>query len=361
MNRFVQQHSHAVTGIVSGFDRIRFRGTIRLLANDAGMRAVLSYLGILLKDFKDYAMSLSEQLKLASLTMAASAGRPVRYLASALMRKEEVARQIAEQDRITQGLICVLTAVEPCWSFHVCREREEKKLRLESSWRKCLHLYHYFVHPQLGFCHARVQSWFPFNVFVCINGREWLARQMDQAEVAYQRRENCFTWIADPPRAQQLLDEQLTVDWSAMLDGILQQAHPAHATTMFPKRPMDYYWSAEESEWASDVMFKSRSSLSALYPGLIRHGMQNLASHDVLRFLGKKVARAESASVHGNFTGEVSTDLKQRPEGVRIKHRVNSNSIKMYDKQGSVLRVETTINNTRELKVFRKPEGNPHA
>ena len=122
---------------------------------------------------------------------------------------------------------------------------------------------------------------------------------------------------------------------------------------------MDYYWSADETEWASDVMFKDQRTLSALYPQLIRHGMQGLSSRDVLRFLGQKVPAG--GGIYGQFRGEVLSDLKHRPEGIRIKHRVNANSIKMYDKQSSVLRVETTINNTRQLKVFRQPEGQPHA
>lgn len=358
MERFIQRHRSSVTGVLSGFDRIRFRGTLRLIANDRGLGALMAYLGILLKDFKDYAMSLSDQLKRASLGLAEAAGRPVRYLASSHVCKEDLARQIAGEDRIKAGLICVLTAVEPCWSFHVRRDPAAKKLVLESSWRKCLHLYHYFLHPQLGFMHARLQSWFPFNIHVCINGREWLSRQMDQAGLGYQRRENCFTHLADVSQAQRLFDEQLTTDYSAMLDQIVPLVHPAHQP-MFARRPMDYYWSADETEWASDVMFKDHATLGMLYPQLIRHGMQNLACRDTLRFLGYKVPA--SGTMHGNFRGEVSSDLKHRPEGIRIKHRVNANSIKMYDKQGSVLRVETTINNTRDFRVWRQPENQPEA
>jgi len=44
----------------------------------------------------------------------------------------------------------------------------------------------------------------------------------------------------------------------------------------------------------------------------------------------------------------------QRIEGIRVKHWVEENSIKMYDKQGSVLRIETTINNPRRFKVYRR-------
>jgi hypothetical protein len=358
MNAFLRRHAAAVTGTLSGFDRVRFRGTVRLLANAAGLGATMAHLGVLLKDFKGWATGLSEALRTGSLALAEAAGRPVRYLASAQVRKEDVARQIARDDGIERGLICVLTAVEPCWSFHVRRDPKQQRLVLESSWRKCLHLYHYFAHEELGFCHARVQSWLPFNVHVCVNGREWLARQMGRAGVGYVRRENCFAAVGDAARAQALFDEQLTVDWAGLLDGLRQAAQPSAALPLVEGRPLDYYWSADESEWATDVMFRSPAALSAVYPSLVRHGVLNLSSADVMRFLGAKGApTAAAGAVQGNFTGEVVTDLRRRAEGVRVKHRVNANSVKMYDKQGSVLRVETTVNDTRAFKVFRTPEG----
>ena len=355
MNPFLQRHASVVSGMLSGFDRVRFRGTLRLLANAAGLGCLLSYLGVLLKDFKEYAQSASEQVKAASLASALSAGRPVRYLSDPSIRKEQVARQIVKQDGIGQGLICVLSAVEPCWSFHIHRNRQEKRLELASGYRKCLHLYHYYQHPQLGFMHARLQTWFPFNLFVCINGREWLARQLDQARIGYVRRDNCFTRVADIPAAQALLDRQLKTNWQTMLGRIGQQVNPGLAT-LLARRPVDYYWSAEETEWASDVMFGNPAQLGQLYPRLIRHGMESLGSTDVMRFLGHATATT-ATRVHGNFTREVVSDVTRRPEGMRIKHRVDHNAVKMYDKQGSVLRVETIINNTRQLKVLRRKQG----
>ncbi len=46
---------------------------------------------------------------------------------------------------------------------------------------------------------------------------------------------------------------------------------------------------------------------------------------------------------------------------MRIKHRLGDNTIKMYDQQGSVLRVETTITDAMGFKTFRAPEGKPRA
>src|SRR5260370_647770 len=49
-----------------------------------------------------------------------------------------------------------------------------------------------------------------------------------------------------------------------------------------------------------------------------------------------------------------------RPEGVRLKHYASGNSIKIYDKHGQVLRVETTLNHPEAFRVYRTPEGQPH-
>ena len=117
MESFVTRHASEVKGTLSGFDRVRFRGTLRWLANLNGMGTWLSHTSVLLKDFKDYAMGLTNRIKEAAQELAENAGRPVRYLASSSLRKENVAREIAERDGITEGLVCVLTAVEPCHTF----------------------------------------------------------------------------------------------------------------------------------------------------------------------------------------------------------------------------------------------------
>jgi hypothetical protein len=162
--------------------------------------------------------------------------------------------------------------------------------------------------------------------------------------------------VEDLAQAQHLLNTQVEANWDGLLTDLVRRVHPVHERR-FAGMPIPYYWSLEESEWATDVMFRSPAALSALYPRFIRHGMQTLSSADVLRFLGRKTPA--HGGVNGRFQGEVLTDLKSRPEGLRIKHSVNHNSVKMYDKQGSVLRIETTINNTRDYKVRRCPERDP--
>ena len=78
------------------------------------------------------------------------------------------------------------------------------------------------------------------------------------------------------------------------------------------------------------MVFRKPEELRRLYPLFVRHAMTTFSSPDVLRFLGKKLTAA--GHIRGNVKAEVTSDLKRRQEGVRTKHRYNSNSVKLYDK-----------------------------
>ena len=170
-------------------------------------------MGVLLKDFGNYVQEITNRLREASCEAARRLDRPVIYLPSSSTRKELVARKIMQKDDITDGLICLLRCVEPCMNYDIRRDRSSKKLILEPKQRKCLYIYHYWINPVFGFMNARIQTWFPFTIYICLNGREWLSRQMDTAGLKYKRIENCFTWLEDVEAAQRLMDEQPKFPW----------------------------------------------------------------------------------------------------------------------------------------------------
>jgi hypothetical protein len=356
MKQFITKYGPSIRGVLSGFDRLVFRGGLNIVSNLRGMLRYLSYTGVMLKDYTKHVEAMSERIKETTRALAKARGIADVYLNSPSENKEARAKQIAAEKGIKEGPICVLSSVEMCYTFYVQGNRKSKKIELVSGWRKCLFFYHYMIHPVFGFMNARIQTWMPFPIQVCINGREWLCRQLNAAQIGYVRRENCLTWVEDPLRAQQLLDKQLRVSWPKLLNEIAVELNPIH-NELLKDFPISYYWCVFESEWATDVLFRKAEELAGLYPRFIHHGMTSFRSPDVMRFLGRK--GPSEHYVPQAFKGEVITTLKRRPEGVRIKHRVNNNSIKLYDKQGSVLRVETTINNARDLRVFRPKRGKP--
>ena len=347
---FLNKFGRDVTAVLSGFDRLRFRATLRLLFVPAKMEAYLSACRVLIKNFNTFALATTAKVKAAAYTAIEAAGRPALYLSSPEISKEDKARQIARADHITEGRIALFSATEPCPSYSVRGDPRTKHIHLVLERRKCTHLYHYFMHPDFGQISVRVQTWFPFTVDVCLNGREWLARQMDRAGLTYEQRDNCFVRVSDPVRAQALLDEQLRTDWVRVLQPLLEQAHPLHAEL---GRPLGqtYYWTASQTEYATDLIFPNPARLAALYPQFVHHGIKTFGSRDVLRFLGH--------GVPSRFCGELSSNLKHRPEGLCLRHRANGNSIKVYDKQGSILRIETTIVHPEHFKVYRPAQGDP--
>lgn len=348
MQDFVRAHEKNITGVLSGFDRLVLRGTLRRIATIGGMRSYMNAKDVLLKHFGEFANRQTEILKKASLEAAERLRRPIIYLASPRISKEDTARGIADRDGITEGLICVLKAMEQCQSFEIHRNRKARMLELKVRHRQGLAHYHYWIDPTFGFMNARIHTWCPYGLQVCLNGREWLARQMDGESIGYERRGNCFVWIEDIAGAQRLMDDQLKIDWPGQLEAIADRLNPARRE-MLPAFFADYYWSVHQSEWASDVMFRSREALAAVYHPLVRSAITAYGSKDVMRFLGRKP--------HGNFQGEVVTSYRERAEGVRIRHTVQGNSVKAYDKEGRVLRIETTINNPRGFKAYRRREG----
>jgi hypothetical protein len=356
-NSFIQKHASNVLGKLSGFDRLRLRGTLRQLYCPRVMEAYLSACHILIKDFGGLVERTTLAVKAKAKALAQAAGRPFCFISSSHISKEDFVRKIAAKDKVTQGLIAVLNAVEPCQSFRVIGNRQTKMIELKVDTRKCSHLYFYFEHVRFGFMHLRLQTWFPFQVNICLNGRHWLARQLDHLGIAYQKKENTFLQIADMARAQSLLEEQLQTDWPKELGTLLKEVHPLSRQICRPLG-LQYYWSASDTEYATDILFKDAESLARLYPGFVHHAMSSFSSPDVMRFLGRYVP-VSTGKVWGQFEGEIISDTKRRPEGVRVKHSVNGNSIKFYDKQGSVLRVETTIVRPEEFKTYRKPEGRP--
>lgn len=345
---FVQQHQESVIGVLQGWDRLRLQGTLRSLYHASVLEYYLKMAGVQWRNFKDFVLGWTGKIKEATAGVAEKAGRTIRYLNTSAVRKEDVAREVAKEEKVKQGLITILSAVEPCRTWRIRRNAETGRPGFQMEWAKCMHYYFYWQHEEVGFCHLRLQTWFPFLVQICINGREWLGQSLDREGVAYRREANCFPWLADVPRAQALMDQQSQMDWGRLCQGLVERCHPCHQEISRPLK-QGYYWSVAESEFATDVMFRDRGALQRIYPGLVHHAMMSFGSEQVLRFHNRSHAGAKE---------EIQTDRRRGEDGVRVKHWLKGNSVKFYDK-GSVLRSEVTINEPRDLRIWRAAENDP--
>ncbi len=351
MHQFFQRFGHPVIGHLSGFDRMMFRGSMQRLCHPAGVLLYVYWLKVWLKDFGTYAQDTTTTLCTAIERQAVERDTPMIYLASTAASKEERALAEAAKHQRQSGLIAVLGCVEPCRTV-VVRRGDNQRLQPRLEDRKCLHYYHYYLDAQFGLMSTRLQSWFPFTMSIGINGREWLAEQMKQANLDYVKVDNCFPYIEDFSKAQALLDAQVHEDWPRLLEQLTARDHPLHGKLLPGHNPS--YWSLHVSEWATDMLFRTREDLAQRYPLFVRHALETMHGGDAMRFLGYKVPA--TGRVHGQFQGEVLIDRKRRQEGTRLQFQVKTNSAKMYDKHSN-LRLESTINNPREFTCERAVPG----
>jgi len=183
---------------------------------------------------------------------------------------------------------------------------------------------------------------------------------MDREGLEYVRQDNCFPWLANYERAQQLLETQLEVGWPELLQGVAEELNPLHQE-IFAKFPAHYYWSAYQTEWATDVVFRDTEALQRLYPMWVHHGMSSFSSPDVMRFLGRRIPL--SGQVPGRFAAELSSDVKRRQEGVRIKHRlggIRSSFMTRRSRQSAMFCAgKRPSTNVEDFRVYRPKEGGP--
>jgi hypothetical protein len=352
MKSFLSRFRTLVLFTLSGFDRLRFCGESRLLNHASGVNSYLYQCRIQRKDFPDHCAQLTGRLRQQTLAQAEREEVPVRHLNSSALDKDTIACDLARQQQRTTGRIALITCQETALTYRL-RKNADGFFEPRKESVRCSHLYHYFLHERFGLCYVRIQTWFPFTVRVGLNGRLWLAQQLQQHGIPFERHRNLITAVDDPLLAQELLDDQTRADWPTLLQELVQPIHPLwdflHTQVRTP-----YYWMTEQSEWATDLVFRSPDHLARWYPRWIRHGLETLQCQDVLRYLGKKAPQ--------RCPGEVQIDLRARPEGTRLKFWYESNSIKYYNKhdtqqQPIALRVENTFNKVTGFKVYRTKEG----
>lgn len=342
MNTILEQFKDKINGTFAFFDRMIIKGHIRQFFSTSGKGYFLSEQNVLLKDFSAYANQVTSDIVAHVEKIAEETHRPLRYLTSAKIPKEQTAMEILKEDPVEEGLICILSVVEYCQTMQPIKNREGK-LELRTVDRKCKYYYFYFLDKHFGFMHVKLQTWFPFLIQVYINGREMMKHVFDENGITYKMYDNSFYEISDIAKAQELADRFDSKSLCRQLDLFAHKVNP-YLDTIEKTFHQGYYWCVDQCEFATDVMFKSREALEDIYPSLVGHAFYDFRCTDVFSFLGRKL--------DPKFLGEAVSDYRKRPTGWRIKFKMKSNSIKMYDKF-SCLRVEMTINDPKEFKVYK--------
>jgi len=339
--RFLAKFASIIVGTLHCFDRVIFKGHLAMAAPSELERFVDWVLKVRRCHFmKELAPQWSERLVNHAQAFARQAGRTYLYRTGSF-KKEQWAEQLIRAQRIETGLVGILCTQETCNSFALIPG--EKRPRFVSKPRQQRVLYYYFLDPQLGLIHVRLQTWAPFTLQVYANGHDWLACQLVRLGQGFVQKHNAFTQLDDFAQAQRQADRFAKLDWTKIL------SRYGHLVNPLLRKELNCYklrWVVDQAEFATDLLFKSPAALTGLYQKLLRFAALTFTPKDILGFLGRKWDR--------RFDGDVQTEVRtDRLLGTRIKHRMTRNWLKMYDKFGLILRVETVINRPQEFFVHR--------
>ena len=340
MDKFIEKHQDKIVGVLSCFDRMIIKGYLPFRTGPAVEQFLYNRVGILLKSFRSYMKKMTMELREHAEKIAAQHNRPIEFI-NTEFRKDDYVRKIAERDNIKEGLICILRVLEegPSYQFRY----GEGRPYLSPCRPRCMTIYYYFIDPEFGLMHIRLQAWLPLTIQFYLNGHEWLAKQLNKKGIKYKKVENAFLSIDNFSYAQRIADKFCRIGWIKKLNGLSRRVNPYFSTIL---KGMEYYWVLDQVEYSTDIIFTDRPALESLYQNMQKHAAVCIQAEDLLKLLGKKL--------DGRFRGEVGNIFKNRLPFTRVKHQVNGNWIKMYDKFGSVLRVETVINRPYWFKVRRR-------
>lgn len=189
MDQLIKTLGDAIVGVTNGFDRIVFQGMIRPLMYPEGAMGFFQRRRIAFKDAKDWVLSQTERLVSAVQEWSLrECGAPITHLPSSSIRKETIARERQQEKGIKVGLVGTWACVEAGGSYRLVPAEGAPRLKYVHT--RCKHLYIYLDHQDYGLMGLRMQTWFGYRIQIAMNGREWLARQLDQAGIGFERQGN---------------------------------------------------------------------------------------------------------------------------------------------------------------------------
>lgn len=344
MEIITERYSDQIAGVLSCYDRIIIQGILPGACFAEGMTSFLFQKGIRIFDFKPtFAQPLRDELIRNTKQIAEENNIEIEYIKKKNVRKEKKIGEVLKKRGEHPGLVHIFSALESCTSYKPWHDKQTHKTFLKYDSGMCLHYYFYFVDEVFGLMYVRVPTWAPFRLQIYMNGHGWLASKLKRSGIEYAVMDNAMVGVGDWEKGQKLSDDLAVKQLHRALDRFALKYCPVMKVF-----EVKYHWSIMQAEYATDIIFKGKEDLQAIYETIIRTAIHTVKPENVATFLGRKL--------HGNYQDELGTNFNTRVEGTRLRHSMGKVTIKMYDKFGFILRIETVVNDVSFFKHYREVE-----
>lgn len=338
-----EKYKEQITGIISCYDRVILQSTLSQWGYAEGMTSYSVNNNIKIFDFPSFAQSLRDSLNEIILSIAKENNVQIEYIRrpSTFSKESNIQKTITEKN-IQQGIVKIYSALEPCLYYKPYYNKSTGISSLRTKEGICLHYYIYFIDKNYGLCFLRIPTYAPFRLQFYFNGHNLLEHKLKKKDISYSMMDNAFLNIANFEKAQLLSDNFKVEDLHQFLNLLTDKYLP-----FLKKYNQTFRWSIMQAEYSTDIIFKKPSDFQLFYQDLIYKVALSVKPDNISTFLGKKFSPLYLGETGNSF-------INSRILGTRIKHRKGDNYIKIYDKFGTILRIETTVNSVTDFQHFRQ-------
>jgi Transcriptional regulator len=341
MELLTESYKKEIAFTLSCYDRLIITGCLPEISYAKGMTSYMYGQKVKIFDYPRFAEPFRDKIRSNIEAKAQKQGIEIEFIRKKGIRKESIISEKIKERGTHSGIVHIISAMEVCNTYKPCGDKSAGKLFLKPDQSKCLHYYVYFIDEELGLGYIRIPTWCPFRLQVYVNGHNLLARELDKVGIGYTMIDNAFDSINDASKAQDLSDSISIEKLHRKLDELAWLYCP-----VYKDFNLRYHWSVMQAEYSTDIVFKNQEDLQRIYGELVATAIHTVKPDNISTFLGRKLV--------GQYQGEIGNNYNVRIEGSRIKHSMDSSSIKMYDKFGKILRVETTSNDISFFKHYRE-------
>ena len=329
----------------SSFDRIVFRGYLPSLFMEGSVIKLLRNLG-----FNNHTngvlKSLTDQLNSHIKKTADQMQVPIHWWSSTEKSKynskqdfvKELHGSEINKKQKTDKVICIIKATESTRTFAnktVKTKSGTDSLKMYSC-NKFVSQYYIYIHDkELGLCYLKISSYMPFVCEFYMNGHNYIKQQFDIKGLDYKMKDNSFVQVSDVEYLKELVEKfQPSIALNRIDYWMALFFRFDKGTRSTRSKLLTHQWYTYQTEISSNIIFKSEKFATSFFQRLLqKHHTIGLPDRLTAIFgLAKPVHNSKS------------TQNKYHTQAC-IKHWLERNSIKCYNKSGCLLRVETTINN----------------